>query len=1444
MFGRHTQSQTKPTALGTQLQSSVYGQAIKNIYGCELVPPQVTWAQNLRVGNSGKKGKKTKKGAPPNYVENLDLLLGSNPIAGVLQMWSNNTNKYGLDFAVQRSPISAFGDTIAISDAAFYFVIAVTAEVVLSQSFDDYGANGESSFSGTYEYPLWNVNYHGPDLIQDAASRWFPFVYKWAPADGNNITLPQWAALTAGSWGIPNGNGFVNIYYAKLNRSTHGDTPLGFNRFTFEPELADGPEYGTAYAAQQIIMPFYAGIGSPNADLGASAMIPNWRIEVLGSFPRWPRGDADYADMFEDVVKSGMIQTGTAIGAIHRGVNLNELPGAVQKNYWQEGEFFQSQHATYHQPQKAGALLITAARARPTGTSTLACIDTAGDSFTQVHAADTKAVWYAFSVGSPAGNAVTVSYDGGPQYNHDEFALELDPASDTIAATASLDGSNSAPTLSIAVDGPAYLFAALFCDSNPGGVPAPPTHWNDLFPTAVPSWSRCMYRIVNSKGAYTMKFPGISGNWTLVIIAVTQSQPPTYAKTLKNIIDDDSMNLARKSAQAYGLFGSIALDSQKKAAEWMTEFLNGMNCAPVWSGFSLKVIPWSEVSFVGNGAIYTSPTSSGPVFDLGLDDFVSDPGNPPVTYERKAPVNRPNILKIQHFNRVADYAVTVTSEPQAGAIAKFGPRPAQPVLMNSVHDVGVARKLLRALTNVETMISKTYKFRLRAAFMPLEAMDLVTLTEPQLGLNKKAVRLTSVVEDDQQTLTCEAEEFIYGSHSPVELPTTTANPYAPNAQADPGSVNTPIFVEVPPRMSVSGKPELWIPISSPSAVYGGALGYVSSNGGSNYLSLGDNGVARGNGTTGFTTATWPSAVDPDTTNDLPVDLTESIGMLDEFSVSDEDNFNDISYVSADVAPSPKFGFANTNYAGIEPSQCVGFVCPPTTGSIWEAVLNAGGTGYSVGELFTVDSMTGVGAFGKVTSVSGGGVVTGIAMLRGGENYAVGTNVSTTAAGAGTGLTIDIIFNINGDIGLTVCRTRGTSLALFLTGPGMTGVTRFRPSSSSCGDPDTSFVISHPEPFCACGTVADLQPVLPAVPQTFQYDFENCSVTFLAGGQPRAYSQMGFANGNTVRGTLNEVVFDGSTMGGVATETFGGQLLMVEIPPIFPGKPSYYIAFMSGVFGYGNAPTGWDAVVKPITGAIQVFGRTGTASQPPDSVYELMSYATVNNTSPFNFTMKATGGGTNHLRRSVYGVPVPGTGVDHTNGARYAFLGAAQRPAEGVMVLQIDPNWIGKTLFWKFTAFNNLGGGLQPLADATPYQYTIAGIFGGSSSPTPNSQGYSISPTNPLSQTNATTVHMAKVTATFATNQAVYNQRDFTIPDSGTNVVTYYVTIYDPSFLGDTGDQTNLNAFIDSNDSRVGQPGYIYMGSIATVGTGGTGGGGSTSGGFPVPTVTTITVNGT
>jgi hypothetical protein len=1242
MISGKTPASLRPTALGTLLQAATQGLTIPSIHGTTQTSVSAIWAANLRQGSCrGKKKKLLKKKSPPTYVENVDFLIGSNPIEGVLQIWQNG-KKLPLNFVkYDFSPVFST-QSVTIPDADFYFLLAVTAEIHNTGDFNDYGSpsygtiatyasqdagsgyavndtftvnggsilafghvtavsgghvtavaidgfgNGYSvashiptaatsgsgtgmtvqiftvgmPYDDTSEYPLWNAAQHGPDLIDAGYSKFYPWIYKWAPSDGATFHFPFTQKFAGGGLGLPGAIGNFHAYYAQLNSTIGRQPPSVRACLTFEPVLGNGPEYtgdfdgtSTPLATQRILYPAYAGVGSPDIDLGSGAAIPSIQLETVGSHKRWhPRGDADFADMIEDTVKSGVLQTGSQLGLIQRGVNLNDLPGAVDKMQYTDleptgntGVEFQG----FQQPIKAGQILCCFVRWRygggglDSGTTPPTISDDAGNAWTAVLDLNTGmygGFWYAVAAADwPTGNQIYAQIGtGGTGFAYDiaAHAWVMDPGSDAVDGTPqTATGSGSPATCSIATSGPAFLIAVLDIEGTSTLASAAiPAHWNLLFPSMPNSTYVVAYRIVSVAGTYqfTTRSIGAASSWTIGLLALTASQPVPYPKALGNILDRATLAVVRAQCQATGLIGSVNMNSQKPASDWLKDFYQCANADPVWSGFKLKSIARSEVSAVGNGRLYTAPTAAGPVATLTEDDLIGDSTKPLIVVERKAQVDSYNIIQAQFFDRGADYNPSTASEPLNGAIALFGPRKQSPTDLPEIQDPAVARMILAIQANRYNLLRNRYKFTAMAKWLAMEAGDLILINDSKIGISNLPVRLTKVAENEDYELEMEAEPFVWGANSPTALPVTVAAPFVAGDGGDPGSVNTPIIFEAVPRLNgQQNQAEIWLVVSAASPNYGGCSVLISTDGGASYAAVG---AIQDSAVTGVTVGDWPAANDPDTADDLQVDLSESLGELDTYAASDRDNF-------------------------------------------------------------------------------------------------------------------------------------------------------------------------------------------------------------------------------------------------------------------------VYPCYVEG----------------------------GTACIP----YELMTYDIATLTAANKYTLPATGGGTNQLRRGVFGAPGPtvGVGVDHPSGSRFAFLNPL---GFGILKLNMDPAWIGKTLSFKFPAVNQLGNNLQDQSAATAYSYTPSGCASGAQNP--NNQGYSITGGD-LTQPTPTTLAMAQASANFPSNTANYNARDasntptFTIP-TPTAPTTYYVTIADPAQLGDTGSATNLIATAQTSDALVGAPGNIYIGSIVALPAGG--GVQSGSGGVPVP----------
>lgn len=903
MFGKLSHAKVKPAAMGVPLNSSVYGTVINQFYGMTIGTLKQIWAANIRKGSSGKKGKKAgKKGAPPTYVENADFLIGANPILATLRYWANQNDEYPLDFAEHTISRVAFdSSSFTIPDAAFYCLIAVTFYDTYSITVNDYGGPGPVTLSGTSETPMWNLCQAGPDLSRNAADRSYPFIYKWQPGSGPTVEIP---AVSLGALG-----GTFKFYYAKLR---NGKVPTSQLRLTFEPRLGDGPEY-SGFGSQQIIYPHIAGIGSPNLDLGVGAQ-PNIRAEVIGAYSLYPSGDCDYVDIIQDILKGGVTQAGfgtdQSYSTVQRGLNCYKMPGVVQQS--QRGTIYGVNSIEMSLPVTKGNFIIvyhTGYFSSPTG-----CTDTAGTVYTEVFNQDLfpggvtpKCACYIGQVpDNAADNVVTVAGAGG---NDNQIAVFEIAGVDTLQGfdvSAQTGGTGSASG-AITTDGiagrQAYIFTLVAHDLHPFAFPpSSQTRWDRVMDG---QYLKAFDRRIQHPGDFDISLDSVSNptNTITAVFSFKNSQPVSYPKVFGDVLNRDWLDRVRLQCRAYGLYGSLNMDSQRKASEWLQDLCEAAVCAPVWSGSTLKLVPYCEVSGNGWGTLYIAPTASGPIADLTPDDMIADSSGQCITVEHTAPqVDDPNVLQIQHPNRGSDYNDVVTAEPVAATIALYGTRKESPKNNRCVQDTAIARKVLSVRARRQNLIRDNYKFTLKANRKLVECMDLYTISDPLIGLDKVPVRITSVEEDSKFALKCEAEPFYYGMHLPGDLPVTTQSAYKPSVNGTPNDVNTPIIFEPVPALSENqNQSELWLVVSDGDDSYGGCQVLVSVDGGVSYSPLG---TITGNAVTGELAASWASHADPDTINDLLLDLSESNGDLEDLSVSEEDSFVNPCYVEGGTANIP------------------------------------------------------------------------------------------------------------------------------------------------------------------------------------------------------------------------------------------------------------------------------------------------------------------------------------------------------------------------------------------------------------------------------------------------------------------------------------------------------------------------------------------------------------
>jgi hypothetical protein len=265
----------------------------------------------------------------------------------------------------------------------------------------------------------------------------------------------------------------------------------------------------------------------------------------------------------------------------------------------------------------------------------------------------------------------------------------------------------------------------------------------------------------------------------------------------------------RNFCTANGLFLSPVLDAQKATSDWIQEILDITNAAAVWSEGVLKIVPYGDTTAVGNGATFIPNTT--PIYDLTTSDLLT-----PVVIKRPSVADLMNSVSIEFANRSNDYNPDVAEDKDEAMIAIYGLRKASPVQAHSITTTTVAKFAANLLRKRSVEIRATYTFSLGWQFNLLEPMDLVTLTIPELGYNKKPVRITAMREDDSGKLEVDCEDFPWGTATPTLYPHQAGAGFITQANSDPGAVIPPIIFEANDRLSLTGNYEVWLGVCGPT----------------------------------------------------------------------------------------------------------------------------------------------------------------------------------------------------------------------------------------------------------------------------------------------------------------------------------------------------------------------------------------------------------------------------------------------------------------------------------------------------------------------------------------------------------------------------------------------------------------------------------------------------
>lgn len=381
---------------------------------------------------------------------------------------------------------------------------------------------------------------------------------------------------------------------------------------------------------------------------------------------------------------------------------------------------------------------------------------------------------------------------------------------------------------------------------------------------------------------------------------------PVYGLPLAPTLD---VNGFIEYCYASNFLCSPAYIAQRPAADILSELTQIGNSAIVWTGANvLKVIPYGDlpVSYQGfepgggpnpdccvPGSVYTFTPDLAPAYNLELDDFIAQPGTPPVRVYRKRQSDSFNLIQVECLDRSNSYNIYVAEARDQAAVEQYGIKAKDVITLHAVCDPAIARSVAQTILQRELYIRNTYEFSLGYRFSRLEPMDIVTLTEPGIGAVNKLVRINTLDESPEGLLKVTAEELTVGVSTPGDYATQGTGGFVVDNSVAPGQTNAPVIFQ--PPIEISGIPQIWIGASG-GENWGGAQIWASDDDAS-YSQVG---VITNPARYGVITNNFPAHFDPDTTNNLSVNLTLSRGNLSTATIAQADAGDTLTYLDGEL----------------------------------------------------------------------------------------------------------------------------------------------------------------------------------------------------------------------------------------------------------------------------------------------------------------------------------------------------------------------------------------------------------------------------------------------------------------------------------------------------------------------------------------------------------------
>lgn len=359
---------------------------------------------------------------------------------------------------------------------------------------------------------------------------------------------------------------------------------------------------------------------------------------------------------------------------------------------------------------------------------------------------------------------------------------------------------------------------------------------------------------------------------------------PAYSTT------GDSTYETYCGAMGFGL--NPVLASQESAGSILDRWTMLTDTAVVWTGYSLKLIPYGTDTVSANGYVYVPNTTA--AYYLTDNDFLSNAAEDPIRINRSNPEDANNSLSLILKNRDNEYNELPVSWKDQGLIDVYGLRTGNSIQASEICEVDIGQTIVDLIGQRQAYTRNEYEFSLPWTFCLLEPMDILYIYDPRLG--EMAIYVQEIEEGDKAELRIVGKEIAPGVAKGGTGQSITNNPI--NTGDPAGAINAPIIFE-PSASLTGGYAEVWAGVSGVSpAIWGGCYVYISTDG-TSYQQIGqiDTPARQGVLTAGLPTY---GGANPDNTNTLSVDLSMSGSDLQSVSTADAAAGETAAYVDGEV----------------------------------------------------------------------------------------------------------------------------------------------------------------------------------------------------------------------------------------------------------------------------------------------------------------------------------------------------------------------------------------------------------------------------------------------------------------------------------------------------------------------------------------------------------------